>query len=171
MRDMQKIQPKIAKLREELKDNPQKLNKEMMELYRSHKVNPFGGCLPMFLQIPVFFALFKALYRSLELYKANFLWIKDLSQPDALIRFSQPLPIIGDSINILPILMIIGMILQQKVTHTGTGTLSPQQKQMGMFFPIFIGFIFYQFSAGLVLYWLTNTAIMTLYQWRLTRKA
>lgn len=165
MKEMQVLQPRIEELRKNHKDNPQKLNKEIMELYKEHKVNPFGGCLPLILQMPIFFALYQALLRSIYLKGANFLWIKDLSEPDRFFSLPTNLPILGNEINLLPILMMIGMFFQQKLsTATTTGVSSEQQKMMLIIFPLMFGFIFYHMPAGLVLYWFVNSALMLIYQ-------
>ena len=173
MKEMQSLQPRIEELRRQHKDNPQKLNKEIMELYREHKVNPLGGCLPMLLQIPVFFALYQALVRSVTLKGANFLWIKDLSEPDKLFTLSKGLPLIGKDINILPLLMMIGMFFQQKMTmKTGAGAGgNEQQKIMLIIFPLMFGFIFYNMPSGLVLYWFVNSALMLIQQMRMVAKS
>jgi YidC/Oxa1 family membrane protein insertase len=163
MRGMQIIQPEINKLREAHKDNPQKLNREIMELYRKHKINPLGGCLPLLFQMPIFIALYQTLIRSIELKGAHFFWIKDLSQPDALsIPFS--LPLLGNSVNVLPVLMSVAMFIQQKVSQPGGHAQTEQQKQMAVFMPVLFGIIFYNLPSGLVLYWLTNTSLMIAYQ-------
>ena len=147
------------------KDNPQKLNKEIMELYREHKVNPLGGCLPLLLQMPIFFALYQVLMRSVALRGANFLWIKDLSEPDRLFFLPFSLPILGNEFNILPILMTIGMFVQQKFTMTkATGEAAQQQKIMLIIMPLMFGVIFYRMPAGLVLYWFINSTLMLLTQ-------
>ncbi len=170
MKDMQAIQPKIEALRKEYKDNPQKLNKEIMELYREHKVNPFGGCLPLVLQMPIFFALYQALMRSIVLKGAKFLWIKDLSEPDRLFTLPQSLPVLGNEINILPIIMAIGMFVQQKMSMTSmSGSGAEQQKIMLIIMPIMFGIIFYHMPAGLVLYWFVNSMLMLIYQIRVSR--
>ena len=170
MKDMQALQPTIEKLRETYKGNPQRLNKEIMELYRQHKVNPFGGCLPLVLQIPIFFALYQVLMRSVALKGAKFLWIKDLSAPDRLFMLPISLPILGNEVNLLPILMSIGMFIQQKLSTVATqGSYSEQQKIMTIIFPIMFGFIFYHMPAGLVLYWFINSLLMLLYQFRISR--
>ena len=96
MKEMQALQPHIEELRKLYKDNPQRLNKEIMELYREHKVNPLGGCLPLVLQMPIFFALYQALMRSIALKGSGFLWIKDLSEPDRLFLLPTSLPVLGD---------------------------------------------------------------------------
>mgnify|MGYP001562110772 FL=1 len=172
MKHMQMLQPQIEALRKAYKDNPQRLNKEIMDLYKKNKVNPLGGCLPMLLQIPIFFGLYQALYRSVELKGAAFLWIKDLAEPDRLFVFSSGLPILGKELNILPILMAIGMFFQQRITmksSTAVGTSAEQQKMMLWLFPILFGFIFYKFPSGLNLYWFINTLLTTFTQWKTLR--
>jgi YidC/Oxa1 family membrane protein insertase len=165
MKEMQALQPKIEALREAYKDNPQKLNKETMELYREHKVNPFGGCLTMFLQIPIFIALYQALMRSIYLKGESFFWIKDLSLPDRLLILPTTLPVLGNEINILPILMAIGMFIQQRLTLVGaSGAAKEQQKLMSMLMPLLFGAFFYHMPAGLVLYWFINSSLMLAYQ-------
>ncbi|MDI6605823.1 MAG: membrane protein insertase YidC [Candidatus Omnitrophota bacterium] len=168
MKEMQALQPHIEELRKAYKDNPQKLNKEIMELYKQHKVNPFGGCLPLILQMPIFFGLYQALMRSVALKGANFLWIKDLSEPDRLFILPNALPILGNEINILPIIMAIGMFFQQKMSMVSTGSsTAEQQKMMMIIFPVMFGFIFYHMPSGLVLYWLINSMLMTAYQFHI----
>ena len=170
MKEMQALQPKIEALRKTYKDNPQKLNKEIMLLYKEHKVNPFGGCLPLLLQMPIFFALYQALMRSVSLKGAHFLWIKDLSEPDRLFLLPTSLPILGNEINILPIVMAIGMFLQQKLSSASTGgAAAEQQKMMLIIMPIMFGIIFYHMPSGLVLYWFINSALMLVFQVRLSR--
>ncbi len=170
MKRMQLIQPQMTKLREHHKKNPEKLNKEMMELYKKHKVNPFGGCLPMVLQIPIFIALYVALSKSVILINSHFLWMKDLSSPDR-VYLPFTLPFVGNYIHLLPLLMVGAMVLQQKLTQIKMDGQDPataaQQKMMAVMMPIVFGFIFYQMPSGLVLYWLTNTVIMLAYQLRL----
>ncbi|MBN1354172.1 MAG: membrane protein insertase YidC [Candidatus Omnitrophica bacterium] len=167
MKKIQEVQPHIEKLRQVHKDNPQRMNKELAELYKKYQINPFGGCLPLILQMPIFVALYQGLMRSIELKGANFLWIKDLSQPD-IIKIPFQLPIIGSKIHLLPILMIIAMVFQQKITSKYTPATTNEQKQqqklMLIIFPIFFGFLFYNFPSGLVIYWFTNTLLMTVEQ-------
>lgn len=168
MKKMQELQPKTEQLRKLYKDNPQRLNKEILELYRREKINPFGGCLPLLLQIPIFFALYQGLMRSLELKGASFLWIKDLSEPDRLFTLSQPLPFLGNEINLLPLLMMGVMFLQQKVSQaTAVGQAAEQQRIMGIMLPLLFGVIFYRMPSGLVLYWFLNSLLMFLNQYRL----
>jgi YidC/Oxa1 family membrane protein insertase len=171
MKEMQVLQPKIEALRKELKDNPQKLNKEIMELYKEHKVNPLGGCLPLLLQMPIFFALYQALIRSVALRGAHFLWIKDLSSPDKAFVFKNSIPLLGNQVNILPILMAIGMFVQQKISMAKTtGEAAQQQQMMSIIMPIMFGIIFYQMPSGLVLYWFVNSLLMLSYQFRINRQ-
>lgn len=163
MKQMQAMQPEIERLRAEHKDKPQKMNKEIMELYKRHKVNPLGGCLPMVFQMPVFIALYLVLIKSIELKGAKFLWIKDLSEPDAFLKLPATLPILGDSLNILPILTIVAMFLQQKISQPAAAQ-TEQQKAMAMIMPVFLGFIFYNLPSGFILYWLTNTILLVIIQ-------
>jgi len=165
MQKIQEVQPHIENMRKLHKDNPQKLNKELAELYRQYKVNPLGGCLPLLIQMPIFIALYQGLMRSIELKGATFLWIKDLSRPDYVsLPFS--LPFIGNEIHVLPLLMVGAMFFQQKISAKSGAGASPEQKQqqkiMLIFFPLFFGFLFYNFPSGLVLYWLTNTVLMVI---------
>ena len=172
MKEMQVLQPKIEALRTEFKDNPQKLNKEIMELYKEHKVNPLGGCLPLLLQMPIFFALYQALMRSVALRGAKFLWIRDLSEPDKLFSFSKSIPILGSDINILPILMAIGMFVQQKISMGKSGGAAAEQQKIMLFImPVMFGIIFYNMPSGLVLYWFVNSALMLFYQFKIYKHA
>jgi YidC/Oxa1 family membrane protein insertase len=131
-----------------------------MELYRRYQVNPMSGCLPMLLQMPVFIALYNTLSRSVELKNAPFLWIKDLSMPDAFFKLDFTIPFLGNAINLLPILMIGAMILQQKISQSTTGaSQSEQQKLIANIMPVMFGFIFYSLPSGLVFYWLVSTLV------------
>jgi len=117
MRKMQALQPKIKALQEQYKQDQAKLSKETMELYKRHKVNPMGGRLPMLLQIPVFIAFYQVLVQTVELKGAPFLfWIRDLSEPDRLWALPFSLPFLGDGVNVLPILMLLSMVWQQRLT-------------------------------------------------------
>jgi len=149
---MAKLQPKIQALNERYKGismkdpRKQKQNEEMMELYKSEGINPLGGCVPMLLQMPFFFAFFKVLSVAIELRGAPWLWVGDLSQPEAgMIRF-------------LPILMLVTQVLMQKMTPTAGGDQS-QQKLMMTMMPIVLTVMFYSASSGLVLYWLTGNVV------------
>jgi len=167
MKEMQKIQPETELIRKQYSANPQKMNKEIMELYKKHKINPVGGCLPMLLQIPIFFSLYQVLLRSVQLKGAHFLWIKDLAEPDAAFALPpalQNLPFLGGHINILPILMAVAMAFQQRLSQGGGKKMSEQQRLMAGIMPIMFGMIFYNMPSGLVLYWFTNTLFMLVIQ-------
>ena len=143
MKDMQLVQPKVAAIQAKYKDDRERLNKELIKLYRDHKVNPVGGCLPMVLQMPVFVALFNILYMTIDLRQAPFfLWITDLSAQDPYY--------------VLPIIMGISMVIQQKIMPT---TMDPTQAKIMLLLPAFMTLLFLSFPAGLVLYWLTNNVI------------
>lgn len=159
MKKMQELQPKMKALQEQFKSDPQKLNKEVMELYKKHKVNPLGGCFPLLLQMPIFIALYQVLSEAVELRGAPFwLWIKDLSEADQFIQFPFTIPLVNiSSLNVLPILMMGSMIWQQKLT--GSSAQSKEQQQMMLMMPIIFVFIFYNLPSGLVLYWLLNNVL------------
>lgn len=151
MKKMQALQPKMKELQEKYKSDPQKLNQMTMRLYKEEGVNPMGGCLPMLLQMPLLFALFMVFRTTIELRGQGFFWwIKDLSVPDTIFTFpgNFSLPLYGNSINILPILMGITMFIQQKMTVT-----DPKQKMMVYFMPIFFTLLFNNFPSGLNLYY------------------
>jgi len=153
MKQMQMIQPRVLAVQEKYKDDRDKLNKELIKLYRDHKVNPVGGCLPMVLQMPVFVALFNILYMTIDLRQAPFVgWITDLS--------------VQDPYYVLPIIMGATMVIQQKITPT---TMDPTQAKIMLVLPVFMTFLFVNFPAGLVLYWLTNN-MLTIGQQVLTER-
>lgn len=157
MKRMSKLQPIIKELREKHADNPAKLNQETMKLYKEYKVNPMGGCLPMFLQIPIFFGYFKMLQHAVELRGESFLWIGDLSMPDTIYTIDLPfiLPFLGDTlpINLLPILMAVTMVIQMKITPKAG---DPMQQKIMMFMPLMFFFFCYNYAAALALYWTTQ---------------
>ena len=170
MKKMQELQPKMAEVREKFKKDPQRMQREMMDLYKKYKVNPLGGCLPMLLQIPVFFALYKILMIAIELRGAPFmLWLKDLSAPDTLFgHIPSWFPLIGGfAVGPLPILMGATMIIQQKMTPT---SMDPAQNRIMMFMPIIFTFLFLNFATGLVLYWLMNNIFSITQQLYVNRK-
>lgn len=165
MRKMQELQPHMKALQEKHKDNPQQLNKEVMELYKKHKANPLGGCLPMLLQIPIFIALYRTLSQAVELRGAPFIfWITDLSAPDRM--FENPFGLPFD-INLLPILMIASMVVQQKMTPT---TVSKEQELTMMIMPLVFGLLFYNLPSGLVLYWFVSNILTIAHQGLLRKK-
>ncbi|RLA80445.1 MAG: hypothetical protein DRG36_03325 [Deltaproteobacteria bacterium] len=155
MKELQKLQPEIKRLQQKYKGDKERLNREILELYRRRKINPFGGCLPLLLQIPVFFALYRALLASIELRHAPFvLWLRDLSDKDPTY--------------ITPLLMGATMFIQQKMTTPPT---DPTQGKMMTFMPIIFTFIFLNFPSGLVLYWLVTNLLGILHQLYIERKA
>ena len=169
MKEMQKLQPLMAKIREKYKNNKEQMNKELMGLYKTYKVNPMGGCLPMLIQMPVFFALFRLLGSSIELRHAPFfLWINDLSAPDRLFHFPFSIPFMSPpyGIPILTLLMGASMFIQQKMTPTPG---DPSQAKIMMFLPIIFTFLFINFPSGLVLYWLTNNILSIGQQYRIKK--
>jgi len=154
MKDLQKVQPMMAAIKEKYANDRDAMNKAVMELYREHKVNPMGGCLPMVVQIPVFFALYKALMSSIELRHAPFfLWINDLSGPDNLIGDLFGLPFV---IGPLPVVMGVTMFIQQKLTPAAG---DPMQQKMLLYLPVVFTVMFLNFPSGLVLYWLVNNVL------------
>ena len=162
MGEMRRLQPLMQEIREKYKDDKSKINQETMALYRTYKVNPMGGCLPMIIQLPVFFALYRMLYSAIELRHAPFFgWITDLSAPDRLFKFTtaEPIPLLSHvmdepyGIPVLTIVMGATMLIQQKMSpQTG----DPTQAKMMMLMPVIFTFIFINFSSGLVLYWLVS---------------
>ena len=166
MKTMQKIQPKLQKLKEKYGDDKTKFNQEMLQLYKTYKVNPASGCLPMIIQIPVFFALYKVLLQCIELRHAPFaLWINDLSAPDRLMIPGIAIPYLG-GLPILTILMGVSMYFQQKMTPT---SMDPTQAKVMQFLPVLFIFLFISFPSGLVLYWLVNN-VLTISQQYYTNK-
>ncbi|MBW1721420.1 MAG: membrane protein insertase YidC [Deltaproteobacteria bacterium] len=171
MKEMQKLQPHMARLREKYKNNKEQLNKELMSLYKTYKVNPLGGCLPMLIQIPVFFALFRILGNAIELRHAPFvLWINDLSAPDRLFHFPFKIPLMAPpyGIPVLTLLMGASMLIQQKMTPTPG---DPAQAKLMMFLPLVFTVMFINFPSGLVLYWLTNNILSIGQQYRIMKSS
>ena len=168
MKGMQRIQPEVKKVQERYADDREKMNAEMMELYRRHKVNPLAGCLPMLVQLPVFIGLYNVLLQSIELRHAPFVgWMHDLSQPDRLgslaIPFVEPA-----GIPVMTLLMGASMILQQKMTPS---TADPAQQRIMMIMPVVFTVMFVNFPAGLVLYWLSNNVLSIAQQWLSDRQS
>lgn len=164
MKKMQQIQPEMEEMKKLYKDNPQKLQKETVALYRKYKINPLGGCLPLVFQLPIFFALYQVLFRFVELKGASFLWIKDLSLPDHFIKL--PFPFLVKHINLLPLLIVGIGLFQQKITSSSAAS---EQKAMGLFFAVFLGVIFYNFPSALVLYWFVQNLFTLAYQVRIAK--
>ncbi|MBF0572654.1 MAG: membrane protein insertase YidC [Desulfamplus sp.] len=159
MNDMKKLQPLMNQIRDKYKDDKQKMNQEVMNLYKTYKVNPMSGCLPMVVQMPIFFALYRMLYQAIELRHAPFIgWINDLSTPDRLFNFNVAIPFMHPpyGIPVLTIIMGTTMFLQQKMSPTMG---DPTQAKVMMFMPLFMTVIFINFPSGLVLYWLVNNIL------------
>ncbi len=163
MERMKKLQPMMKKLKEDYKDDRQKMNQELMRLYKTYKVNPAGGCLPMILQIPVFIGLYEALLGATELRHASFIyhvpftdyiWLADLSAKDPFY--------------VTPVVMGLSMFLQQKLSPTAG---DPMQAKIMLIMPIFLTFIFLNFPSGLVIYFITNNVLSIFQQWLMLRKA
>jgi YidC/Oxa1 family membrane protein insertase len=154
MKKMQALQPHLMALREKYKGQAQKLQQETMALYKAHKVNPLGGCLPMLIQIPVFIALFNVLRGDIGLRFASFLWIRDLSEPENLLAGLLPF---GLGLNLMPIYMAVTMAWQQKLTPSSG---DPSQQTMMMIMPVFMLIFFYTMPSGLILYWSVNQTMM-----------
>ena len=160
MSKMQELQPEMAKLREKYKDNTQELNKRMMQFYKERGVNPMGGCLPMMLQMPIWFALFGVYRGAIELRGAPFFgWINDLSEPDTIATLPTKLPFFGDEVHVLPLLMAAAMFLQQKLSSPGGTAQTEQQRMMMFMFPVMFGFLFYHMPSGLCLYILVSSLL------------
>ncbi|MFQ5477712.1 MAG: membrane protein insertase YidC [Candidatus Binatia bacterium] len=156
MKAMQRVQPELKKLQERYKDDRETLNKEMMELYRRHMVNPLSGCLPMIIQIPVFLGLYNALMQAIELRHSPFFgWITDLSQPDRLGTLALPF-VSPPGIPVMTLLMGLSMLLQQRMTPSMG---DPAQQKMMMLMPIIFTVMFVNFPSGLVIYWLANNLL------------
>ncbi len=151
MKQMQVLQPEVKAIQDKYKGmsmrdpRRQQQNEELMKLYQKHNVNPLGGCVPMALQIPFFFAFYQVLNAAIELRDADWLWVTDLSQPETL------------PIRILPVTMVASQFAMQKMTPTAAA--NPSQQRIMMMMPLMMGFIFYGVSSGLVLYWLTSNVV------------
>jgi YidC/Oxa1 family membrane protein insertase len=166
MKAMQKLQPEMQRIRERLKDKPDEMNREVMELYRRHKVNPLGGCLPMVLQIPVFVGLYNALLNAVELRHAPFVgWITDLSAPDRLGSIQLPF-VPHPGIPVLTLVMGASMLAQQWMTPSAA---DPAQQRIMMIMPVVFTFMFINFPAGLTLYWLVNNLLTIGQQYAMMR--
>jgi YidC/Oxa1 family membrane protein insertase len=154
MARMRKLQPRITALRERYGDDKQRMNQAMMEMYKTEKINPLGGCLPILVQIPVFIALYWVLLESVELRQASFIfWLHDLS--------------VHDEFFVLPVLMGITMLGQQRLNPAPP---DPMQAKIMMALPFVFTFLFLFFPSGLVLYWFVNNLLSIAQQWVITRK-
>ena len=163
MKRMAKLQPEMAKIKEKYADDPNKINTETMGLYKKYGINPLGGCLPMFIQIPIFFGFYRMLQYAVELRGHSFLWVHDLSQPDTLMHLSflNNLPL-----NILPIVMAISSFLQIRMTPK---TGDPMQQKIIMFMPFMFFFFCYNFASALALYWTTQNIFSIGQTWLMSK--
>jgi YidC/Oxa1 family membrane protein insertase len=170
MNEMKKIQPLMMELREKYKDDKQRMNQEVMGLYKTYKVNPASGCLPMLVQMPIFFALYRMLYQAIELRHAPFVgWITDLAAPERLFHFNFSIPFMDapHGIPVLTLLMGASFLLQQKMTPA---TGDPMQAKMMMLMPLIMTVLFINFPAGLVLYMFVNNIISMGQQYYIQKK-
>ena len=174
MHAMRKLQPEMTKMREQYSEDRQRLHKEMMELYKREKVNPMAGCLPIAMQIPVFFALYKVLFVTIEMRHTPFYgWIQDLSAPDpttlfnlfGLIPWDPPLFL---HVGIWPLLMGVSMFLQQKINPQ---PVDPMQAKIFLALPVVFTFVLANFPAGLVIYWTWNNMLSMAQQWTIYKRA
>ncbi len=167
MKRMQSLAPKLNELREKYGKDPQRMNKETMKLYKEQGVNPLGGCLPMLLQMPLLWGLFIVFRSTIELRgQGFFLWITDLSAPDTIFTLPFSIPLYGDTVNILPLIMGATMLLQQKMTTT-----DPKQKAMVYIMPLFLTLLFNRFPSGLNLYYALFNVLSILQQKYLIKEA
>ena len=160
MKKMSELSPQIKEIKEKYKNNPQKMNQAMGQLYRDNKVNPMAGCLPMIVQIPVFFSLYGVLRIAVELRYADFLWVKDLSEPEHLFF------LFGFPVNLLPLTMGATMILQQRMTPS---SMDEQQRKIMMMMPVVFLVFTYNMPSGLLLYWTTSNLISIFQSWHTRR--
>ncbi|MEO0605530.1 MAG: YidC/Oxa1 family insertase periplasmic-domain containing protein, partial [Myxococcota bacterium] len=153
MQKMQRIQPTLNEIREKYADNPQEMNKKVFEVMQEHGVNPAAGCLPMFVQMPVWIALYNVLLTSVDLYHTEFLYLRDLTQPDPYL--------------VLPITIMALMFIQQRFSTPSN--VSPEQQQIMRFMPLFFGLLFFAFPSGLAVYVFVNILLSNLQQWWIKR--
>jgi YidC/Oxa1 family membrane protein insertase len=171
MKKMQELKPQMDRIMAQHKNDQVKANQAIFALYREHRVSPLSGCLPILLQMPIFIALFQAMSHFIELRGKGFLWIKDLSLPDRLAQSPLSLPIIGNEINLLPMIMAAAMYVQTRMSQQAapTAQANPTMKLLsGPLMPVIFCLMFYSFPSGLVLYWLTNT-VSSLVLYRLAK--
>jgi YidC/Oxa1 family membrane protein insertase len=174
MKRMQALQPQMKAIAEKYKDDAVKKNQKTMEFMREHKVNPMGGCLPMVIQLPIFIGFYRMIQSAIELRGAPFLWIGDLSRPDTVFTFPGlgfvpiiGIPGVGLPINILPLIMGVTQVWQAHLTPASP-TMDASQQKMMKYMPLMMMLILYNFSAGLTLYW-TSQTLLTIVQTKLTK--
>jgi YidC/Oxa1 family membrane protein insertase len=160
---MAKLQPQMKEIQEKYKEDPQKMQRKLMEFMKENKVNPMGSCLPLLLQMPIFIGFYTMLQSAIELRGAHFLWINDLSSPDTLFL----LPFLGLPFNLMPLIMGGTMLYQARLTPPSPG-MDPAQQMIIRYMPLMFMFILYGMSSGLTLYW-TVQNILSIVQTKLTR--
>lgn len=171
MNEMKKIQPLMAEIRAKYPNDKQKMNEEVMNLYRTYKINPLSGCLPLLAQLPIFIALYRMLYGAIELRHAPFVgWIQDLAAPDRLFDFAISIPLMQPPYGIPVLTLVMGatMFIQQKMSPPAG---DPMQAKIMMFMPLLFTVIFINFPAGLVLYWLVNNVLSIAQQYYIMKTA
>lgn len=166
MKRMSKLQPEMKELREKYADDPGRMNQEMMKMYREYGINPLGGCLPLLVQIPIFFGFYIMLQYAVELRQQSFLWVEDLALPDTVATLPFSLPFLGDGVNLLPTVMAVTMVLQMALTPK---TGDKMQRRLFMMMPIIFFFFCYNFASALALYWTTSN-IFAIVQMLITRR-
>ncbi|NGX37514.1 MAG: hypothetical protein K1000chlam2_00670, partial [Chlamydiae bacterium] len=174
---MQKVGPKLKAIQEKYKKDPNRVRMETMNLYRKEKVNPFGGCFPMLIQLPFLFGMFDLLKSSFELRGAVFIpgWINNLTAPDVLFSWNYPIPFVGTSFHLLPFILGAIMFVQQKFMTTAslsnaTTDQQKQQRSMGNIMTVVFTILFYNFPSGLNLYWISSMSLGILQQWLVNKK-
>ena len=177
MKKMAAVKPQEARLRQEHKNNPDQMHKELMHLYKKHGVNPASGCigcLPLLFTMPIYIALFQVLTRAPELRGAEFLWIKDLAAPDGMMPLPFEIPFIGNRLNILPIVATVATYFQQAAMQPPVGEMSEEQKSqqdMMKIFPLVFMVLFYGLPSGFMLYWVINSVLTVAQQFAADRIA
>lgn len=166
MKRMSKLQPEMKELREKYADDPGRVNQEMMKMYREYGINPLGGCLPLLVQIPIFFGFYIMLQYAVELRQQPFLWVEDLALPDTVATLPFSLPFLGDGVNLLPTVMAVTMVLQMALTPK---TGDKMQRRLFMMMPVIFFFFCYNFASALALYWTTSN-IFAIVQMLITRR-
>ena len=169
MKRMSKMQPLMAELKEKYPDDPQKVQTETMKMYKEYNINPVGGCLPMFAQIPIFFGFYSMLRSAVELRGAEFMWVKDLALPDTVYELPFGLPFLGDPVplNLLPLLMMATMFIQMQMTPK---TGDPMQRRIFMLMPFMFFFFCYNFASALALYWTAQNIFSIGQTWLMNRQ-
>jgi len=173
MKQMQELQPRLQAIKEKHKGDQQKISQETMRIYKESGVNPLGGCLPLVLQMPVFIALFNVLKFTIEVRGEPWVfWITDLAQPDVLATLPISLPLVGNALSLLPLLMGASMLAQSKLGGSPTGGTgaSPMPAGFNTLLPVVFTFMFYKMPSGLVLYWIVNTVLSVAQQWYIHRE-